>query len=67
MDGDTLSQLEQIQEELRETIYSIKHPEHILFDLDTTLLKTYGTQEGEGFNFHYQAHHHSLKVAEGCS
>jgi len=37
-------------------MYSINPPEHMLFDLDTTLLNTYGEQEGEGFNFHYQAH-----------
>lgn len=24
--------------------------------LDSTLFGTYGKQEGEGFNFHYQAH-----------
>mgnify|MGYP001010443393 CR=1 FL=1 len=27
-----------------------------LLDLDSTLFGTYGRQEGEGFNFHYQAH-----------
>lgn len=28
----------------------------MLFDIDSTLLSTYGSQEGEGFNYHYQAH-----------
>ena len=28
----------------------------MLFDLDSTLLNTYGMQEGKGFNFHYQSH-----------
>ena len=56
MDGDTLSQLNQIIRELRKAIYSIKKPEFMLFDLDSTLLDTYGNQEGEGFNCHYQAH-----------
>lgn len=28
----------------------------MLFNLDSTLLNIYGTQEGEGYNYHYQAH-----------
>ena len=56
MDEDTLSQLHQIIREPRKVIYSIKKPEFMLFDIDSTLLDTYGDQEGEGFNYHYQAH-----------
>ena len=56
MDEDTLCQLNQITRKLRKVIYSIKKPEFMLFDIDSTLLDTYGTQEGEGFNYHYQAH-----------
>ena len=52
MDENTLAQLEQIESKMREIVYSIKHPEQMLFDLDSTLLNTYGKQEGEGFNFH---------------
>ncbi len=37
----------------RQILYSVRKPEHILFDLDSTVLNTYGNQEGEGFNFHY--------------
>lgn len=44
---------ENIEAKMREVIYSIKHPEQMLFDLDSTLLITYGSQEGEGFNYHY--------------
>ena len=54
MDEDTLAQLDEITRKLRNTIYSIKHPDIMLFDLDTTLLETYGNQEGNAFNFHYQ-------------
>lgn len=33
----------------------------MLLGLDSTLFGTYGDQEGEGFNFHYQAHgYHQL-------
>ncbi len=66
MDEDTLSQLHQIMRELRKVIYSIKKPEFTLFDIDSTLLDTYGNQEGEGFNCHYQAHgYHPLLCYDG--
>ena len=68
MDKDTLSQLEEISSRLRQIIYSIEQPEHMLFDLDSTLLNTYGNQEGEGFNFHYQAHgYHPLLCYDGLT
>lgn len=68
MDENTLAQLDQIESKMREIIYSIKHPEHMLFDLDSTLLYTYGRQEGEGFNFHYQAHgYHPLLCYDGLT
>ena len=68
MDGDTLSQLNQIIRELRKVICSIKKPEFMLFDLDSTLLDTYGNQEGEGFNYHYQAHgYHPLLCYDGLT
>lgn len=40
----------------RKVVYSIKKPKMILLDVDSTLLDTYGNQEGKGFNFHYQSH-----------
>ena len=68
MDEDTLAQFDEIDRKMRDTVYSIKPPEHILFDLDSTLLNTYGSQEGEGFNFHYQAHgYHPLLCYDGLT
>lgn len=68
MDEDTLAQLDMIQSEMRDIVYSIRRPEHMLFDLDSTLLNTYGTQEGEGFNYHYQAHgYHPLLCYDGLT
>ncbi len=68
MDETTLKQFEIIFSLLRERIYSIKHPDMILLDLDSTLLDTYGHQEGEGFNYHYQAHgYHPLLVFDGMT
>lgn len=67
-DEDTLSQLDLLQSKMRDIVYSIKLPEHMLFDLDSTLLNTYGSQEGEGFNFHYQAHgYHPLLCYDGLT
>ena len=68
MDETTLGQLSEINSRMRDTIYSIKHSEHLLFDLDSTLLNTYGHQEGEGFNYHYQAHgYHPLLCFDGLT
>ena len=68
MDEDTLTQFNTIASRMREVIYSIHTPEQMLFDLDSTLLNTYGTQEGEGFNFHYQAHgYHPLLCYDGLT
>ena len=36
-------------------MYRINPPEHVLFDLDTTLLLLFGNQEGKGYNAHYAA------------
>ncbi len=68
MDKDTLAQFDEIDRKMREIVYSIKHPEHILFDLDSTLLNTYGYQEGEAFNYHYQTHgYHPLLYFDGLT
>ena len=68
MDADTLSQMRQISRELRKVIYSIKKPEFMLFDIDSTLLDTYGDQEGEGYNYHYRAHgYHPLLCYDGLT
>ena len=46
MDNDTLAQLDSINAKMRDIVYSIKTPGHMLFDLDSTLLNTYGKQAG---------------------
>lgn len=68
MDTDTLVQFNLIVRELRKVIYSIQKPGFMLFDLDSTLLETYGNQEGEGFNYHYQAlGYHPLLCYDGLT
>ena len=55
LDEKTIAQLDAINRMLLERAYSIRKPEHILLDIDTTLLNGYGKQEGVCFNYHYQA------------
>lgn len=52
----------------RKIVYAIKKPPLLLLDLDSPLLDTYGHQEGEGFNFHYQSHrYHPLVCYAGMT
>lgn len=68
MDDDTLRQFYDIMRQMRKTVYFIQTPEIMLLDLDSTLLDTYGEQEGEAFNFHYQAHgYHPLLCYDGLT
>ena len=68
MDEVTLKQLETIQRILRRRVYSVERPQHVLFDLDSTLLATYGKQEGAAFNYHYQANgYHPLLCFDGMT
>ena len=68
MDDATLHQLDRIESAMRDIVYSVKRSEHMLFDLDSTLPNPYGHQEGEGFNFHYQAHgYHPLLCYDGLA
>ena len=68
MDETNLEQFDEIENLMRDIVYSIKSPEHMLFDLDSTLLNTYGKQEGEAFNYHYQAHgYHPLLCFDGLT
>lgn len=55
MDEETIDQLNTIIQMLRGRAYRISRPAFILFDLDSTLLPTYGKQEGADFNAHYGA------------
>ena len=68
MDESTLKQFCEIIAKFRKIVYSVKKPELMLLDLDSTLLNTYGHQEGEGFNFHYQSNgYHPLVCYDGTT
>jgi hypothetical protein len=68
MDKDTLEQFYDIGRALRREAYAIEMPNAVLMDLDSTLLDTYGKQEGEAFNYHYSAHgYHPLLCYDGIT
>ena len=68
MDERTLDQFYRLARELRKVVYAIEYRKTVVLDLDSTLLDTYGSQEGEGFNFHYQNHgYHPLVCYDGIS
>ena len=68
MDDVTLMQLDWILYLLRKRIYSIRKPEMVLFDIDSTLFDTFGNQEGEGYNQHYSNHgYHPLLCYDGLT
>lgn len=68
MGTDTIKQLEDIIHQMRSSAYKIQMPKQVLLDLDSTLLNTYGKQEGQGFNYHYQAHgYHPLLCYDGLT
>ena len=64
MEEHSLSQMERIQKMMRSIVYSLpgQRPNIIIFDLDTTLLNTYGNQEGKAWNYHYEADGYHPKV-----
>ena len=68
LDKKALAQLEEMLRRIRKRAYSVKMPEHVLFDLDSTLFATFGKQEGGAFNFHYQANgYHPLLCFDGIT
>lgn len=63
-----LMQFESIHKELRRRIYSINKPHSILLDIDSTLFATYGKQEGNDYNQHYNNYgYHPLLVFDGLT
>ena len=68
MDDTTLRQFYDITRKLRKVVYAVRKPQLVLLDLDSTLLDTFGHQEGEGFNFHYRSHgYHPLLCYDGIT
>ena len=48
-----LYQFDLIAQKLRQKVYSLKKPKHLLIDIDSSLFPTYGSQEGNSYNTHY--------------
>lgn len=53
MEERTLEQFYNLIRRFHKVVYTIKKPEILLLDLDSTLLDTYENQKEEGFNLHY--------------
>ena len=68
LDENSLRQLEGLNQELLRRAYRFKHPENIVLDVDTTLLPTYGKQEGGEYVCHYGAVGlHPIAVFDGLT
>lgn len=68
MDDISLMQLKWTLYLLRRRIYSIRKPEMILLDIDSTLFQIFGKQEGNDFNYHYSNHgYHPLLCDDGLT
>ena len=68
MDENTLQQFSDMLVELWKIVYRINPPKHVLFDLDSTLLRLFGNQEGKGYNVHYAAvGYHPLLCYDGLN
>ncbi len=68
LDNDTLNQYERIHQLMRQVAYSLERPDMVLLDIDSTLFETYGSQEGQGFNYHYSSHgYHPLLCYDGLT
>ena len=48
-----MKQLQKANNKLLKKIYRKKPPEEIIFDLDSTISKTYGEQYGSAYNKYY--------------
>lgn len=68
MDEETMMQFEEIHASMRDVIYSIKQPDQLIFDVDSTNFATYGTQEENSFNYHYSSYgYHPLLCYDGLT
>lgn len=65
---ENVAQLELINSVLLDKVYSIEKAEHIILDIDSTNLNTYGQQEDSNFNYHYKANgYHPLLMFDGIT
>lgn len=62
MDEASLDCFDDIDSILRDKVYMADKPDEVVLDIDTTLLNTYGDQEGSAFNFHYQDYGYHPKL-----
>ena len=64
--GTSQIELNDILKFMRRQAYRAQRPEDVVFDIDTTILHTYGKQDGGEYVFHYQAvGYHPLLCYDG--
>jgi len=65
---ETMKQLQTVNSNLLDKIYTLDPPEEIIFDLDSTNFETHGQQFGSKYNTHYGANgYHPLLMFDGAT
>ena len=65
---ENMKQLQQVNFNLLDKVYTLSPPEEIIFDLDSTNCSTYGQQYGAAYNYHYGANgFHPLLMFDGVT
>ena len=68
LDESSVHHMEKLNWNLLRLAYQRKPPENIVLDVDTTLLPTYGKQEGGAYVYHYDAvGFHPIAVFDGLT
>lgn len=68
LNKDSFKIMNSINFELLNRAYEIKRPEHIVFDIDSTEIQTYGKQHGYSYNYHYSSTgFHPLLLFDGIT
>ncbi len=54
LDNSSFRMMQSANQELLSRAYKIEKPKHVIFDIDSTGVKTYGKQHGSDYNAHYK-------------
>lgn len=66
--GESLDQFNELLLQMLEKAYRLEKMKHIVLDIDSTHVQTYGNQENKGYNYHYSSTgFHPLVVYNGLT
>lgn len=66
--GESLDQFNELLLQILEKAYRLEGMKHIVLDVDSTHVQTYGNQENRGYNYHYSSTgFHPLVVYNGLT